>query len=209
MTSYQPNIPTGLVNLDIDYQNLRGNFQQLDTTYAIDHVPITQVANNGYHANVHCVPPSTTATNPPDNYPATMPAATAGIGLICCPEINDGHATDTALYFLTGANVAHQLTANITAKASTNGYTYLAGGIIIQWGLVILPPGSTGSVVFLAAGNINFVSSLYIVNATLGPSAPPTASGGCVSVYNTSTTGFSYLITGSGYNRFRWIAIGK
>lgn len=208
MTSYQPNIPTGLVNLDVDYQNLRGNFQQTDTTYSVDHIPLTQVANNGYHTNVHLVPPSTTVTNPPDNYPATMPAVSAGIGLLCSPEINDGNATDTALYFQSGAGVVHQLTSNITPKASTNGYTYLPGGIILQWGLVT-PMLLSGNVVFLAAGNIDFSSSIFSVVATLGPSSPAATSNGTVSIYNTSTTGFSYTFTGSGYNRFRWIAIGK
>jgi len=55
MPSYQPNIPTGAVNLDVDYQNLRGNFQSLDATYLIDHVALTNTDVNiqGFHKVVH------------------------------------------------------------------------------------------------------------------------------------------------------------
>lgn len=49
MTLYQPGIPTGTVNLDQDYQNLQNNFQQINTTYAVDHIPLTQATNNGFH----------------------------------------------------------------------------------------------------------------------------------------------------------------
>jgi hypothetical protein len=50
---YQPGIPTGLVNLDVDYQNLQDNFQQLDTTYGEDHYAYSDPsANNGFHNKI-------------------------------------------------------------------------------------------------------------------------------------------------------------
>ena len=52
MTSYQPTIPTGLVNLDVDYKNIQNNFQQLDTTYGVDHIKYSQPTNNGFHNQV-------------------------------------------------------------------------------------------------------------------------------------------------------------
>lgn len=53
MTTYQPNIPTGFVNLDTDYANIQGNFQQLDTTFGIDHYTFSNAtANNGFHNKV-------------------------------------------------------------------------------------------------------------------------------------------------------------
>ncbi len=71
MTTYQPNIPTGLVNLDTDYANIQGNFQQLDTTFGIDHYTYSNAtANNGFHNKV---------TTPPfiDNPPTGLPPVTA------------------------------------------------------------------------------------------------------------------------------------
>ncbi len=53
MSLYDPNVPTGLINLDIDYQNLQNNFSQLDTTFGIDHYKFSdQTANNGFHNTV-------------------------------------------------------------------------------------------------------------------------------------------------------------
>lgn len=69
-TMYQPGIPTGLVNLDVDYQNIQENFQQLDTTYAVDHYAYSDPSsNNGFHNKVTTPEystgsPPTTTTNP-------------------------------------------------------------------------------------------------------------------------------------------------
>jgi hypothetical protein len=50
---YQPGIPTGLVNLDVDYQNIQDNFQQLDTTFAVDHYAYSDPSSsNGFHNKV-------------------------------------------------------------------------------------------------------------------------------------------------------------
>ena len=56
---YQPSIPTGLVDLDQDYQNIQNNFQQLDTTFGVDHTTFSNnTAQNGYHTVVHLIPQS-------------------------------------------------------------------------------------------------------------------------------------------------------
>ena len=71
MTTYQPNIPTGLVNLDTDYANIQGNFQQLDTTFGVDHYTYSNATvNNGFHNKV---------TTPAfvDNPPTGLPPVTA------------------------------------------------------------------------------------------------------------------------------------
>lgn len=53
MSMYQPLIPTGRVQLDEDYKNVRDNFTQLNTTYGIDHYAYdNQTANNGFHNTV-------------------------------------------------------------------------------------------------------------------------------------------------------------
>ena len=50
---YQPTIPTGLVKFSSDYANIQGNFQQLDTTFGVDHFEYSDAtANNGFHYKV-------------------------------------------------------------------------------------------------------------------------------------------------------------
>lgn len=145
MTSYQPSIPTGTVPFNEDYQNIQNNFSQLNTTYGVDHVAYNVALNNGYHKSVHLVPVSTIASNPPNNQPINGYTATGGIGQILNAQINDGINMDEALYFLTGGNRLIQLTRNFVPVASTNGYTMLIGGLILQWGTSTKTTGGSTS----------------------------------------------------------------
>ena len=130
MSSYQPNIPTGFVNLDTDYQNIQGNFQQLDTSFGVDHTPFSGAVNNGYHQIIHFQSNAT-------------PAAIANIGQLFSAVVNDGLDTDTVLYFLTGKGKLLELTSNVQPSRANNGYTFLPGGLILQWMLVPNPIVST------------------------------------------------------------------
>ncbi len=137
--TYQPGIPTGSVPLNQDYVNLQTNFGQLNTQFLVDHVPLTSTSGtppNGYHTKIHMVPPSTPSSNPPSNYPPNGYTATAGYGQVFAPTTNDGINTDQTLFFLTGGNRLLQLTRNFVPVASANGYTFLPGGLILQWGTV-------------------------------------------------------------------------
>lgn len=214
MSTYQPNIPTGTINLDVDYQNLRGNFQQLDTSFGIDHLPFSdQTAQNGYHTSIHLDPISTTTSNPPNNQPVVPPATTAGIGQVFSSEINDGISIDNALYFLTGNGLLSQLTRNFLPSANANGYTYLPGGIMLQWGQVTglsgSWPGGNQPLLF-ATGNINFSSNCFAVFTTfIGPTSSST---GDICIVSKSNLNFVWNFTGSSsaaFSGFYWLALGK
>lgn len=74
MPVYQPGIPTGTVNLDVDYLSLQGNFQQLNIVYGTDHYPFDNASpNQGFH---NLVTTPLVVNNPPDGLP---PATAAGI----------------------------------------------------------------------------------------------------------------------------------
>src|SRR5882757_6313099 len=115
MPSYQPGIPTGSVPLNQDYLNIQGNFTSLNTSFSVDHSPLTTATSppNGYHTFVHLVPFSNTVTNPTTNQPVVAPSPNTGYGQLFGAQINDGLATDTALYHLTGGGLLQQLTRNI------------------------------------------------------------------------------------------------
>lgn len=74
MAVYQPGIPTGTVQLDLDYLNIQGNFEQANIVYGTDHYPFNNATpNQGFH-NVVTTPvfvdnpatglPPVTTTNP-------------------------------------------------------------------------------------------------------------------------------------------------
>jgi hypothetical protein len=224
MTTYNPALPTGLVNLDSDYQNVQSNFQQLDTSFAVDHTAFSQAAQNGYHHVIHSVPFSTTASNPPNNQPVSVPAAIPGFGQVFTAQINDGLNLDEALYFLSGGNRLTQLTRNLQPIISANGYTCLPGGLILQWGLVngshsgAFNAGDTGTVTF-ATANISFPVTCYTIWTNIAyTNTKPSTSGNAASVAVDSASFASGLsfnwyfdLAGSTnrYTKFYWVALGN
>lgn len=51
MPLYQPLIPSGTVDLDVDYQNIQDNFNQANVVYGTDHFPLDNatVGQQGFH----------------------------------------------------------------------------------------------------------------------------------------------------------------
>ena len=209
MSMYQPGIPTGSVPLDQDYLNLQNNFQQLDTSFGLDHTPfsvntIPQPA--GYHTNIHLIPFSTTTTNAPNNQPVVQPTATGGYGQVWSAQINDGINVDEALYFLTGGGRNLQLTSNFVPQVTTNGFTFVPGGVIIQWGTLSAISETTTPVTFAGLGCMAFPNNCFIVIPAVS------TTGGSASTLNITLltkTGFSYYNTSGSTRTYFWFALGN
>lgn len=185
-------MPTGTVRLSIDYQNLQKNFQQLDTTFGVDHTTFSnQTAQNGYHKAIHLIPQA-------------APAATAGYGQLFSTTVTDVN-NDQALFFLTGGNRLLKLTMNFVPVSATNGYTFLPGGLIFQWG-VVNAPGSTGTVTFSTA-NIAFPNNCFNVSLTVRRNASSSTQGMYINGLPT-TTQFQFNGSSAPDNLY-WIAIGN
>lgn len=198
--AYQPNIPTGTVPLNQDYANVQGNFSSLNTQWLVDHVPLTDTSGtppNGYHTFVHLVPFS--VPNPPgnpNNQPVVAPAATVGYGQLFGATINDGINTDTALYYLSGGGRLSQLTRNIQPLSAGPGYSYLPGGILIQW-------GETNN-----GGNFPITfNTLFSVTAT--PVAAVNFLNSIPVISSRNNVGFTMSNNGGQTFPVTWIAIGK
>ncbi len=219
MSAYQPGIPTGTVPLNEDYINLQNNFQQLDTSFGVDHVKFSVAANFGYHTDVHLIPVSTIATNPVDgNYPISHgttppsePDATPGFGQVFCAQSSDGLDTDEILYYLSGGDKLVQLTRNFVPLIASNGYTFVSGGLMIQWGFVSVPVSATAIVNF-ATANKNFPANCFAVFTTITDNSASPSVPGTVSVSLVTPTSFKYTAnysTSTKYNGFYWLAIGN
>lgn len=215
MTTYQPGIPTGTVNLDEDYKALKANFTALDTIFNVDHVTFSNTtAQKGYHKDIHFNPISTTVTNAPNNYvtatqyPQGVPATVVGIGQLFSSSVNDGVNVDTGLYWLTGSGRQVALTRNFTPVVAANGYTFLPGGLIMQWGRISSPIPSGGPV----AGNqvtfpIPFPNSVFSI--TLGPvRANTTNEVLTINSVGITNAKFNVLTGSSNYSSVYWQAIG-
>lgn len=195
MTTYNANIPTGTVNLDEDYINLRNNFQQLNTSFGKDHYEFDNAtSSNGYHKAVHLVQ-------------QVAPAAVAGAGSLYCTTVNDGINNDQTLYYKTGANRIIQLTRNFVPVAASSGYTFLPGGLIIQWATIAAVGTTLTSRTFTSMSLIPFPNSCFSMQATMYDAA---ATGTNVLILSSVTaTGFKYYNTSSSAKTFFILAIGN
>lgn len=205
-SQYQSGIPTGTVNLNQDYRNIQQNFQQLDTSFGVDHLPFSNnTAQNGYHTTMHMVPATTT------------PAAVAAIGELFCKTLNDGSNTDQVLYYQTGGVVGTdsrliQLTRNFVPSAAQTGYTFLPGGLIMKWGFVDFGSSSipaSGTVTFSITAPTPAFTNCFNVQITLFASTTPNSISS-ISLRSVAAAGFNYNYLGSANNTaFYWQAIGK
>lgn len=133
-------------------KTIRDNLDGTFLTLGVDHInnnaqPGAKPA--GYHTVVHMVPQ------------AANPATIAGYGQLFSKTVN----ADQALFWKTGNGLVQQLTTNITPSAATNGYTFLPGGLILQWGSATRASGVP--VVFTVEGDIKFPNNCFSVQATV------------------------------------------
>jgi len=219
MPVFQPNVPTGTVPLDQDYLNLQGNNQQLNISFGVDHVPFSDTSGipptgiSGAHKSLHMVPFSTEASNPPNNQPPILPAAVTGLGEVICVKRNDGIAIDTSMFFQTSGGLIQEMSRNFTPVKANNGYTFLPGGLILQWGRLTqaFSGGDTGAITF-ATSNIDFPNNCFSVSLQGGYTGSINgAASFSVRTSSISTTGFQWTLnTNSGaVNSMLWFALGN
>jgi len=189
--AYQANIPTGTVPLDQDYLNVQGNFSSLNSQFLVDHVPLTSTSGtppNGYHTAVHLVPQS------PD------PTPVQGYGELYTKTVNDGYSTGEQLWYqlrnTTPVTLNYPLTLNLQPLQAANGYTFLPGGILLQWG-----GGNANTPVTFAK---QFASAAYAVTITAN-GIPGSQLG--VQAASLTTSGFTPQSTNN--VSIYWMAIGK
>ncbi len=204
MTMYQPNIPTGLVNLDEDYLNLLHNFQQLDTSFGINHIKYSVAPNNGKHTFVE-MPISSGIPTPLTGSEGTLYTKTSS-------------AVSELFYTPDNSGNQYQLTRTISASFTkfgnstaytanhTGGWTFLPGGLILQYGIRTNISGSaSGAITF----PIVFPSGLapFSITQTLKrTSGRPVAIDSAVAV---TASGYSYQLDSTGSVAIQWMAIGN
>lgn len=148
MNSYNPLIPTGLVNLDEDYVNIQQNFQQLDTSFGVDHVPFSISDQNGKHQYVHLLQSFQSPTVP------SVP--TVPVGQVAVYQRLDANSLPQLFFKANNRAFEYQLTTEASDTASENvfsqnpGWTFLPGGLLLQYGSVSAGPAGT-SVTFPVA----------------------------------------------------------
>ena len=191
--SYNGNIPNPPNAPSADVNTMQANARAISQWVDIDHEGFNNILG-GWHKIIH-IPQIAGNTDPA---PVTSPA---NAGQLYTKTI----AGDLELFYESSGGIISQLTApSITPLPAINGYSYLPGGIIVQWGLktstggvqtVTLPftfPNNFYNAQATMIRNINNIDVIYCVT-------PPKA---------VSTSTIQFRDTSSG-NSFYWYAIGN
>lgn len=177
---------------------IRSNLDGTFLTVAVNHFD-----NNSAHAGQHQFV----------EMPNSAVAPTVPSGATSCALYNGGSSfgpgTNDLFYLPPGsASLASgvQLTRNELPINAVNGYSWLPGGVLIQWGEVTATNGNP-NVTFPIA----FPSALYNIQVTRqrAPASPGSTYSFWVSTTGLSTTGFT-IINNDGHSwSYNWFAIGK
>lgn len=199
--TYTPGYPPDGSSLGQTKSTIRDNLDGTFQTLGVDHInnngqPGSKPA--GYHNVIHVVAQG------------ADPAPVASYGQLYSKTVNS-FTTDQALFWETGAGIIQQLTTNIlpTATSLTNGYTFLPGGIIIQWGQQTVTASSTTPLLFATGGkNVTFPNNCFNVSVT-GLRSNSGGDGIFVLSGSVSATGFTFRNGSSSITQAFWIAIGN
>jgi hypothetical protein len=203
--AYQQNIPSGTVPFDQDYLNVQGNFQQLNISYGVDHVPYSDTSGippapggiSGMHTAIHLVPQA-------------APAALTGYGQLFNTTVNDGINNDQTLYFLTGGNLNLQLTRNFLPTATANGATFLPGGLILNWGISAILANGTPTVITFTQPYAADADVFSITLTRISSDTSSTANDVRIKTGTVIKTQFQVVqSSASGTSSIYWMAIGK
>lgn len=177
---------------------IRDNLDGTFLTLAVDHINNNgQPGPNpaGYHNVIHVVSQG------------ADPSPVASYGQLYSKVTNPGSPliSDTSLFWETATGLIQQLTTNLTptAVSITNGYTFLPGGIIIQWGAKSAP-GQSGSVTF----NVTFPNNCFSVMLTQRRDGSSSTQGMYLNGAPTASA-FSYNGSTSSDTALYWLAIGN
>lgn len=190
MPFYTTNTPNSTDPINVTQPLILANFQQLFDYLNVDHVALN-ASSQGIHQQVTM--PS--QVGPPSTASGEL-ALYNKLGINGFSElwiVREGNsATDCAL-----TNSA------ITAPVKNlNGVTYLAGGLLLQWGLVNLAVPGSGLQSFTPAFDMTFTPNV-IINP-VGATSQATD----FSLNGISSTQFSFTNNTSSNKSFFWQAIG-
>lgn len=200
--TYTSDIPLETNKPSVDQPNMKVNTNSISSLINEDHVGFN-TANGGYHIVIHHIKQG------------ADPGAVADIGQTYTKDETVGATTDTCLFFESGSGRITRLTAPVANSNAANGYMFLPGGFLMQWGKH-LPGGGfpSGSTTGTKSFNINFpTASLVVYGTPLVSFASLPTSQGSLNIRNSvlgnvSSFQWQFYTNSANYIGFEWLAIG-
>jgi len=171
------------------------NFSLIQTAFAVNHIGFG-LSGAGKHKFVVMPVQGSAPTTGASELALYSKQGSAGPGTSALYMIRDGNA---------GTEVQLSTSSVGNAVAATSGYTWLPGGLFMQWGQVI-NPGNSGSVVFLTPFDV----TPYSIQLTLARNNSSSVQSAYVNSGGTvNNVQFDFNTTGGSNLLLYWLAIGK
>lgn len=184
--TYTPDIPKSGETLGGTRERINQNFQDINTAFSVNHSPL-DVSTDGKHIYMQ-MPEQSSAPGTAANEGALYTKVTDSVTCLFWQQESSGTEV--------------QLTTSQTPTKSTNGATFLPGGILMQWGTED-SPSTNGQVTFPTA----FAAAPYSINVTIGYSSSADVTVVVSSSTPPTATTFNWRRSGSA-SKLYWMAIG-
>lgn len=197
MTAFTNSIPAPSHTLAADQPLMLANNQYLQTSVGVDHnfTANTGTAEDGHHKIIHFLKQ------------AGDPGPTVNIGQLYTKTVG----ADVQLFWLSGAGTPEQLSASAGGTPGGDGFVYLPGGIIMQWGGgSVSASGTATPFVFPLVGG--FPTNLFsiTIGCRTGEGNSPGENNQFIKEGSQTLTGFSIVnSSGSAARKIYYIAIGN
>jgi len=192
--SFNPNIPTGGQTISSTTVPIQTNFSIANTAFGVDHTPFITVTNQGQHQKVSLV------------QQAADPAALATAPILYAKSTTS-NTVNNDIYFRRasndGSSIVQLTTTKVNPLASTNGSSFLPGGVMIQWGQTSFVGSSNPTITFPTAFPNNPFSVQITINNSNG--TVPNA----WRITSLSPSGFVANVQVTGATTMYWMAIGN
>jgi len=196
--TYLPNIPAATDKPSTSQGQIQGNFQAINTAFSLNHVSLGSGAAAGKHKFVEMPNQSSTpATLSGEGTLYTLSSSGSQLNYVA-----DNQPTD--LYQMTRTIHASYSTFANQTGTNSSGWTFLPGGLLMQWGTFT---GASGSTVTFP---VTFSSAVFSVQMTVFQNTTNRHFAYARSVGLASFTTTQLDSGGSAEtNTFSWISIGK
>lgn len=198
--TYNPNIPNATDLLSNSQGQIKANFGKADTSFGTDHYAFSDATvNNGMHKWSEYV---NQLSAPPNNASISSfyGSGTPGFANIYWKQ-EFGGADPTKNQ---GASV--QMTG-LAPLSAANGYTFLPGGLLLQWGTMAILANPNPQTITYA---VPFTGSPYSINISK-ITADISSTGQEIRIITGSVTNINFQVrqsSSSSANSIYWMAIG-
>lgn len=191
---YTGNVPISGQSLGQSRPLINANFQSINTIFGRNHFSFSS-SNAGKHKC--CVFPNISGSD--------IPTTGSSEIAIFAKAVPGG--SSNLFWKRRSDNATHiQMTNTVGISANSDGYSFLPGGLMIQWGFETIVDSGTGTTVSFSP---SFDGAPFIFVITASYSGSGTAAGVSYDPSTLLSSGVrAKLTTGSGSRACNWIAIG-